>query len=278
MVDYFKVGCCTLRIKSDPYMDFSISQLGKFRVKSNKADYTISCKLISNEEFNYYTRTVGQNKQNSYNYVYFCHKDRILVEKRFSDRKITISYALPEIVRGGMIYDVKALIWANMKIVIAQMLIYDGYLLLHGAGLIRNQVVLVFLASDGGGKTTLIRHNTGHSILNDDQVFFAFSHKNSIVYSTPFGTISHGQISAPLGAFFFIIKSKNFSIQRIENQELLRSLWQDNHEVYNVLPQNMKKRLFHLLSNLAFSAPLFALNTYYGEIDWDQVDKVLKNT
>jgi hypothetical protein len=40
----------------------------------------------------------------------------------------------------------------------------------------------------------------------------------------------------------------------------------------------MKKRLFHLLSNLAFSAPLFALNTYYGEIDWDQVDEALKNT
>lgn len=207
----------------------------------------------------------------------FLSKEKnVFVRKNIHNKTIDIYSDQQYYNQNGLIFRFEDFIRANLPFLVGQISISLNKALLHGAGLIRNGKAYIFLGRDNGGKTTIIKANSKYRILNDDQIFYSIEKNNVIAHSTPFGTIQEVGLSAPVAAFFVIVKSDSFSINTGDNKQLIASFWQDNAEMLNSLPKQYRIQAFQVLSTISLCAPAFELKSNYGHFDWDIIDEAIE--
>lgn len=147
---------------------------------------------------------------------------------------------------------------------------------IHSCGIARKNGAAIFLAPDGGGKTTVARQAPSQDVLCDDQVLVR---KNNGVFTasgTPWGTITNKIENCPLGGLFFLEQSDHFELSPVQPQEALEYLWTEHHATIFALPRDIKTAAFQLLSDLCFHIPLYRMRFTPNHIDWDAIDAALK--
>jgi len=287
MENIYLIGDLKLRISNKKILDLIPSAFGKFLLSLDEQEnFSIECKKISRAQFEESKKKKNKTKKKEYGIYqnfFFLDKESIIVKQEFNKRKIKVFYASDlvwELIDNynnlGFVTEKKIL--SNLSFWCNQLCVYNNRIILHGSGLIKDKQAYIFLAMDNGGKTTLIKRNRNHRIINDDQIFYSIKNHQVFAYATPFGRLSDGPGSAPVAAFFYINKSKRFSIKKRNYKGLINSFWMDNYETFASLPKDLKKKAFKLISDISMSVPIFELHADHGNIDWDQVDKVLKNT
>lgn len=144
--------------------------------------------------------------------------------------------------------------------------------LVHGAGAVLEGRAAVFLAPDGGGKTTLVRALPEAVVLNDDHVAVQpRGAGRTVVYSTPFGTMSCGPQSAPLGAIFLLRKAAVAAVRPVALSTALPRLLDGQHVNWLATPAPVRKRAFNLIVDSCRSVPLFELDVPRRFEAWDLV-------
>jgi hypothetical protein len=149
-------------------------------------------------------------------------------------------------------------------------------LMVHCAGLIRNDRAALFLAPDAGGKSTVLKRATDGFILSDDQVILRKKEKIFIAHATPLGLMTSGPGSAPLGGIFILHKSDHFALEPLSPLELLRAFWQDPGNLSRLLPKNLKLRAFDLFYDICHQVPVYRMSFPKHYVDWDAIDSVMK--
>jgi len=114
-----------------------------------------------------------------------------------------------------------------LRILYSSLLIRKQGCLMHAAGIIRDNMAIVFPGVSGSGKTTISRACKRYGVISDEIVAIRQRGKTFVVHSTPFwGEMkSTGKNkAAPLKIIYFLCKSGTFSITEMERPEKMVQL------------------------------------------------------
>jgi hypothetical protein len=165
---------------------------------------------------------------------------------------------------------------ANFRQIFSTFFSQFAAFLLHGSGVIRRERAVLFLASDGGGKTTVVAQSNGEPVLNDDQIIIRQEGEDVTAHGTPLGVITSGPCQAPVGALFMLEKSSSFQIEPVSPSELVQYLWSEHQNYTFFLPKHLKKRVFRLLCDLCYRIPVYLMRFPKDHVDWDAIDAVME--
>ena len=158
---------------------------------------------------------------------------------------------------------------------LAPMLVNFSAAILHCSGVVCNGRAALFLASDGGGKTTLLKDFPGQFVLNDDRVVLRRDSDRIIAHSTPFGRIFNGPQQAPLGGLFLLEKAAHFEIIPIPASEIVKHLWDEHIITWSILPKALRPRAFELVCDACEQAGTYRLRFSKNDVDWKAIESVI---
>jgi len=164
---------------------------------------------------------------------------------------------------------------ANFRQIFSTFLSHFAAFLLHGSGVIRRGKAVLFLAPDGGGKTTVVEQSNGESVLNDDQIILSKEGDVIVAHGTPLGVITNGPCQARVGALFMLEKASAFRLEPIPPSELVQHLWTEHRNYIFFLPKLLKKQAFRTLCDLCYQVPAYLMRFPKAYVDWDAIDAVM---
>jgi hypothetical protein len=167
------------------------------------------------------------------------------------------------------------IIVASYRNLLAAFLPNFSAVMIHGAGVIRDGVAAVFLASDGGGKTSVVRHSDRVHVLNDDHIILRQEGDVVTAHGTPFGPLTSGPQQARLGAFFLLEKALHFELTPIKPSEVLQFLWNERKLTWYVLPKSLRLRAFEILYDACRQAVVYRMRFPEDYVDWDAIDAAM---
>jgi len=150
-----------------------------------------------------------------------------------------------------------------------------GAVMIHGAAAVRGRRAAVFVAPDGGGKTTVMRGVKGESVLSDDHIVLKDQGGVTMVHATPLGQLTGGPGAAPLGALFALEKADHFELKPVHAREVLQFICEEQAFKWHVLPMTVRKRTFELLHAACYAAPAYQVRFPIKGVDWDAIDEAL---
>lgn len=145
----------------------------------------------------------------------------------------------------------------------------------HSSSVCRGDRVAVFLAPDGGGKTTSATLAPEETILCDDQNIVRREEGRWMVYGTPWGRYMNSQMNGPLGGLFMLEKAGHFELTPVTPLDGLRGLWQEHSGYYELIPPEMRLQAVMFLQHLCHEIPLYRLRFPKNCLDWGAVDAVM---
>ena len=148
--------------------------------------------------------------------------------------------------------------------------------MIHGASLLFGDKAAVFLAKDEGGKSTLIKMSEDKKILSDDHIVLKKRNDKITVHATPFGELTDGPLSGRLAGLFLLEKSENFSIEKIDPEEVLQFIWNDQFVKWYQYPKPLRVKIFEIINYTSRSIPLYRLKFPRNSIEWDEIEKRLR--
>ncbi|MBN1234255.1 MAG: hypothetical protein JXA60_12945 [Candidatus Coatesbacteria bacterium] len=98
---------------------------------------------------------------------------------------------------------------------------------IHGAGIIRNNLGLIFTGKSGAGKSTVSGFSKQFPVISDDLLVVSMNGNYPMLLGCPFfGDYRNSpQMEAPLHAIFFLVQSRDDRIEKINGfRELLSSI------------------------------------------------------
>jgi len=147
--------------------------------------------------------------------------------------------------------------------------------MIHAGAVIRGGKAALFLAHDGGGKTTVVRTALGSKVLSDDQVILRREKGEIRAHGTPLGRFSSGPVEAPVGGIFLLEKSRAFSLTSIRLTDVIEFLWNEHRFVWPVLPKSIRAAAFDMVYESCRGIPLHRMQFRPDSLDWAAVDSVL---
>ncbi len=149
-------------------------------------------------------------------------------------------------------------------------------LLIHGAGIIRKDRAVVFLAQGGGGKTTVANHALSETILSDDQIILYKNNNRITVHSTPFGAKGQCPQHARLSGLFLLEKACHFELIPLKPGEILQFIWKEHFHNWYVLPRELRIRAFDILYHACTRVPVYKMRFPKDYVDWDAIDRAME--
>jgi len=165
---------------------------------------------------------------------------------------------------------------SNFRQMFSSFLSQFSAILLHGAGLIRRNRAVLFLAPDEGGKTTVVKQSNGEPVLSDDQLILRKKGDDIIAHGTPFGAMTSGPCQATLGAIFVLEKASYFQLEPISPSNLIHCLWTAHRNYTFFLPQRLKKYAFQTLIDICHQVPVYMMQFPKDYVDWDAIDAAME--
>jgi len=144
--------------------------------------------------------------------------------------------------------------------------------LIHAAGVVRQGRTALFLAHDGGGKTTVVQSAPAGPVLNDDHLVLRGENGSIRAHGTPFGRISSGPVSERLGAIFLLEKGEGFELTPVSGSSAFEFIWNEHRFVWPILPSALRSAAFTLISDACQGVPVFRMRFGKEDVDWDAID------
>jgi len=131
-----------------------------------------------------------------------------------------------------------AILWINpnagfqyielfFRVVTAIRIFSMGGLLVHAAGIERNQLGYIFTGYSGAGKTTVCRLSKEFNVLNDDMLILSPTESGWQISATPFTNptqVRPGSGSAPLNKILYLVQDKNHHLEDVPDSIAIAKL------------------------------------------------------
>lgn len=131
-----------------------------------------------------------------------------------------------------------AILWINpnvgfqyielfFRVVTAIRIFSLGGLMIHAAGIVRDQHGYIFTGYSGAGKTTVCRLSEGCTVLNDDMVILNPTESGWKISATPFTNptqVLPGAGNAPLHQILFLKQDQNHHLEDVPNSKAVAEL------------------------------------------------------
>ncbi len=115
-----------------------------------------------------------------------------------------------------------------LRVLYARLCLREGGLLLHAAGVVRDEAGFVFFGPSGSGKTTTARLSPGHTILSDDLVIVKIDDGGVRVHGVPFrGDFADAprvNRRADLRGLFTLVKAAEHAVSPLPPPEAIARL------------------------------------------------------
>jgi hypothetical protein len=164
--------------------------------------------------------------------------------------------------------------WQNvLRVIYSQVLLRRRGLLLHAAGVVRQQKGYIFPGPSGAGKSTIVRLSTGVTVLSDEIVAVQLSGKAAMVRGIPLnpeGDRLGAEVSARVSAIYFPIQAPENRVALLKPREVATRLYPCVYSYATRRPQ--QKRLFTTLVQLSGQVPGFALYFRPSPELWQVID------
>jgi hypothetical protein len=122
-----------------------------------------------------------------------------------------------------------AILWINpdagfqyielfFRVVTAIRIFSMGGLLVHAAGIVKDELGYIFTGYSGAGKTTVCRLSDGCVVLNDDMLILSPTESGWQISATPFTNptqVRPGSGSAPLHKILYLVQDKNHQLKDV---------------------------------------------------------------
>ncbi|MBI5958810.1 MAG: hypothetical protein HY866_08750 [Chloroflexi bacterium] len=149
-------------------------------------------------------------------------------------------------------------------------------LMLHCCGVLRNNRVALFLAADGGGKTTVGKLALSGTILSDDHVMLRNVDGLVTAFGTPWGLTVSETLTARVGGLFWLEQGDHFELIPLGTPEILRALWNEHGGYFHVLPDDYKTWAFNFFAELCSQLPAYRMCFSKDYVDWNAIDAAMK--
>jgi hypothetical protein len=169
-------------------------------------------------------------------------------------------------------------ITANIRQIFSSFLPRFSAILLHSSGIILGDRAAIFVAPNEGGKTTVVKLAEGCPVLSGDQVILREEDGEFFAYSTPLGGMTSGHCRARVGGLFALRKAEVFRLSPVSSRELLQRLWTEHRNYTFLLPRDLKKKAFGLLSDLCCKTVLREMAFSEGFVGWVEIEKAMSGT
>jgi hypothetical protein len=201
----------------------------------------------------------------------------IVIIRDFATRELDLFYSdkFGKLVQRYKAHMPDHYVTSNFRIVFSSFLPCFSAVLVHSSGVIRNGVAAIFLAPDGGGKTTLLRHSMGVPILDDDQVIFRKNGHTVMAHGTPLGCLTSGPYQAKIGGLFLLEKASHFELVPLNPADVMQILWTEHRGVTCFLPKSLKVAAFDVFNDACHQAPLYRLRFPQDYVDWNAIDAAM---
>jgi hypothetical protein len=143
--------------------------------------------------------------------------------------------------------------------------------MIHSAGLILNERAAIFLASDGGGKTTVLKRASVGTVLCDDQNVLRIERDIATAHSTPWGAFNYGPRQAKIGAFFLLEKGADFELSPIKPWHILTFLSGEHALSWHLLPRSLRAAAFEILGDICYQVPAYRMRFPKDYVNWDAI-------
>lgn len=149
--------------------------------------------------------------------------------------------------------------------------------LLHSAGAVWGGVAGLFLAPDGGGKTTLASLiRPGGVVMSDDQNVVRSLGGQFRAYSLPWCRILGSTGHHPVGGLFFLEKAPDFDLIPLKATDALGRIALDPQNALGPLPKAYRLRVALLRVALLQQVPAYRLRFSRAHVDWDAIGAAMR--
>jgi len=135
-----------------------------------------------------------------------------------------------------------------LRNIIMDLLNKTNSFLIHASSCLYNNKAYVFFADNGGGKSTIIKLLKQWSIpLTDDLAILKKEGSNFYLYKVPFickNPIKGDLIKYKIGGFYFLNKSKDFALKKLEINKDNEYLMKLTKQIYNFKNEKIIKYLY----------------------------------
>jgi len=159
--------------------------------------------------------------------------------------------------------------------------VFSGFLplfdavMLHSAGaVLPGGRAVLFLASDGGGKTTAVTALERARVLSDDQVIVRRKNGRFKAFATPLGLLGDGPCEAELKGIFLLEKHETFELAPLPSTELIPWIWAEHRNYTFFLPKPLRVAVFRLLCDLCGRVPLYRMRFPKGHVDQGALERI----
>jgi hypothetical protein len=148
-----------------------------------------------------------------------------------------------------------------------------GGVLMHTAGIVRNDKTYLFFGHSGSGKTTICKASKDEfKILNDDLILLFPQNENWFAYGTPFWNptqIKPNNYSAPVTSMYLLKQDSRVYTKEITSGKAIAALISN----VPVIPQDpiRSSKLFDLLSEIQRNIPIYELHFLPDNSFWDVI-------
>lgn len=167
---------------------------------------------------------------------------------------------------------------ANIRQIFSSFLPRFSAILLHSSGVIRGDKCAIFVAPNEGGKTTVARLGEGSPVLSGDHVILREEGGEFVAYATPLGGMTSGPCRARVGGLFVLRKADVFGLAPFSPIELLQNLWAEHRNYTFLLPGDLRRRAFELLSDLCRRTVLREMQFPREFVDWVEIERAMRGT
>ena len=149
-------------------------------------------------------------------------------------------------------------------------------ILIHCSGVIRNEKAAIFLASGGGGKTTVAELSYNTPVLSDDLIVLRKDDGIVGAHATPLAEKTTGPCQAKIGGLFMLEKATHFELIPLKKPDMVQCLWGSHYNYTNLPTKYLKKRIFDLFYNLCYQASVYLMRFPKDYVDWDAIDDAME--
>jgi hypothetical protein len=143
--------------------------------------------------------------------------------------------------------------------------------MVHSSALVSRGQTALFLAPDGGGKTTLIQRAFGGTILGDDQIVLREEHGLVVAHGTPWNLFANSRVCGRVAGMFLLEQAERFELTPIESVNALEYLWNEHALSRLFLPRHSRLRVFEILHRACNQASVHMLRFSPNDIDWQAI-------